>query len=123
VLTYPNEVVHVLLNLFKNAEDAFVMRKTKEPLLTVRTMEDDGYALIEVEDNAGGIDEEVIGKIFDPYFTTKEESDGTGLGLYMSRTIIHDHCGGRIEVSNTKEGACFKLFLPLYHQMEEPTCS
>jgi len=123
VLTYPNEVVHVLLNLLKNAEDAFRIKAVNEPVITIRTMKNNGYVQIEVEDNAGGIEEEVMEKIFDPYFTTKEESDGTGLGLYMSRTIIHDHCGGRIEVSNIKEGACFKLFLPLYYQMEEPTRS
>jgi C4-dicarboxylate-specific signal transduction histidine kinase len=68
---------------------------------------------VEVEDNAGGIEPAVMGKIFNPYFTTKKNNDGTGLGLYMSKIIIEDHCHGKIEVSNREEGAVFKLRLPL----------
>jgi C4-dicarboxylate-specific signal transduction histidine kinase len=113
IVTYPNEVVHVVLNLLKNAEDAFRIRDVNDPVLTIRTTEDNGHARIEIEDNAGGIEEEFLEKIFDPYFTTKEENDGTGLGLYMSRTIIQDHCGGIIEVCNTERGALFSISLPI----------
>ncbi len=113
--TYPNELVYVLLNLIKNAEDAIVIREIDAPLIVVRTMKEGEYAVIEVEDNAGGIEPEIMGKIFDPYFTTKENSGGTGLGLYMSKTIIEDHCNSKIEVKNGSMGAIFRLLFPLHH--------
>ena len=112
--TYPNEVVHVLLNLIKNAEDAIIIREIDAPMIAVRSMQEGEYAVIEVEDNAGGIESDIMGKIFDPYFTTKENSGGTGLGLYMSKTIIEDHCNGKIEVKNGSMGAIFRLCFPLY---------
>ncbi|SFV89888.1 histidine kinase [hydrothermal vent metagenome] len=115
ILTYPNEVVHVLLNLIKNAEDAIVIRKIDRPFIVVRTTQEGEYAVIEVEDNAGGIELDIMEKIFDPYFTTKENSDGTGLGLYMSKTIIEDHCNGKIEIKNGSSGAVFRLIFPLHH--------
>jgi len=113
--TYPNEVVHVLLNLIKNAEDAFVIREIDAPVIAVRSMKEGEYAVIEIEDNAGGIEPKIMEKIFDPYFTTKENSGGTGLGLYMSKTIIEDHCNGKIEVKNASSGAVFRLLFPLHH--------
>ncbi len=123
VLTYPNEIVHVLLNLLKNAEDAFVSRKIETPVITIRTVKKDEYALIEVEDNAGSIEEGIMEKIFDPYFTTKDENVGTGLGLYMSRLIIHDHCGGKMEAKNTEEGVVFSVYLPHCYDNEEQSLS
>jgi len=68
---------------------------------------------LSVSDNAGGIPEENLPYIFDPYFTTKEKRDGTGLGLYMSKLIVEDHCSGRLKVENLEEGACFTLTLPI----------
>ena len=70
-----------------------------------------GY-LIEVEDNAGGIDEDGLTKIFEPYYTTKTDRNGTGLGLYMSRMSAILHLQGSLEAENTSGGACFKLYLP-----------
>ena len=118
VLTFPNEIVHVLLNLIKNAEDAIIMRKIEAPIIAIRNRQEGEYAVIEIEDNAGGIDADILEKIFDPYFTTKEENGGTGLGLYMSRTIIHDHCNGKIEVKNGEMGALFRILLPQYQRTE-----
>ncbi len=66
-------------------------------------------AVITVEDNAGGIEEEYLDLIFEPYFTTKESSKGTGLGLYMSKMIIEKNMNGELSVENTKKGAIFKV--------------
>jgi len=105
--TYPNELKQVILNLIKNAEDVLLEKEVKNPTVTIETY---GATLI-VSDNAGGIPEDIIDKIFDPYFSTKTKKDGTGLGLYMSKTIIEDHCKGRLEVYNDHDGAVFKITL------------
>jgi len=67
--------------------------------------------ILKVCDNAGGIPEAAMTKIFDPYFSTKEEGKGTGIGLYMSKMIIEDHMHGKLTASNTAEGACFTIEL------------
>jgi len=105
--TYINEVKQVLLNLIKNAEDVLLEREIENPKIFIESYE---HTLI-IRDNAGGIPEDIIDKIFDPYFSTKEEKTGTGLGLYMSKTIIEEHCGGKLTVYNDKDGAVFKIVL------------
>jgi signal transduction histidine kinase len=105
--TYSNEIKQVILNLIKNAEDALMERKPENPTIKIIT---EGRKLF-VEDNAGGIDESIIDKIFDPYFSTKSKKDGTGLGLYMSKIIIEDHCGGKLSVKNGESGAIFIIEL------------
>jgi len=110
--TYPNEVVQVLLNLFKNAEDAFEENKTKDPKISIGGYTIDDTAYLNIQDNGGGIPADIIDKVFDPYFSTKTKKDGTGLGLYMSKTIIEEHCGGKINLKNRADGACFELLLP-----------
>jgi len=111
-LSFPNELKQVVLNILKNAQDVFADKKIDKPRLLIKTVgTDEGYEL-SISDNAGGISEEVLGHIFDPYFTTKHQSDGTGLGLYMSKMIVEDHCNGHLNVENTSEGACFILILP-----------
>ncbi len=107
IYTYPNEVKQVILNLLKNAEDILIEKRIKNPTIIIKTYD---YTL-EVIDNGGGVPEEIIDKIFDPYFSTKTKKDGTGLGLYMSKTIIEDHCEGKLEVENTKDGAIFRIVL------------
>ncbi len=106
---FSNELMQVLLNILKNAQDAFNDKNIDSPLISLRAYEDEYESFIEIADNAGGINEEVIEHIFDPYFSTKDEKNGTGLGLYMSKIIIEEHCGGKISVSNTKEGCQFKI--------------
>lgn len=113
ILTYPNELMQVLLNLIKNASDAFVDNKVIKPQITIRGFETDDYLEVEVYDNAGGIPDEIINKVFDPYFSTKTSGIGTGLGLYISRTIVQEHCRGQLLARNTEEGACFTIKLPL----------
>jgi len=109
--SYPNEVKQVILNLVKNAEDALLDNNTLNPEIKIKTYTKESHYILEVSDNAGGIDEAIIDKVFDPYFSTKLEKDGTGLGLYMSKMIINEHCKGNISVVNIENGARFTIIL------------
>ena len=105
--THATELKQVLLNLIKNAEDVLIEKEIKNPYIKIVTK---GNKLI-VSDNGGGVSKEIIDKIFDPYFSTKS-LNGTGLGLYMSKTIIEEHCEGKLSVHNSEEGAVFTVELP-----------
>ena len=109
--SYPNELNQVVLNLLKNAKDAFENNTVVSAKIVIKTEVLEGDLLLEIIDNAGGISEEIMEHLFDPYFTTKEK-DGTGLGLYMSKMIIEEHCHGELKVKNQDGGACFTLILP-----------
>ena len=111
LFTYPNELKQVILNIIKNAEDIIVERKISSGKIDIRAYPNNDICVIEIEDNAGGIKEDIIDKIFDPYFTTKNEKNGTGLGLYMSRQIIKDRIKGELLASNGKKGAIFRIEL------------
>lgn len=112
ILTFVNEVQQALINIVKNAEDALKEKRQENRKLQIRAYRKDILNIIEIEDNAGGIDPEVLPKIFDPYFSTKDEKNGTGLGLYMTKMIIEKHCQGNIKVENMKEGVLFIIELP-----------
>jgi C4-dicarboxylate-specific signal transduction histidine kinase len=103
--TYPNELKQVILNILKNAQDVLVERKIQNPYIKIIATK---YQLI-IKDNGGGIDQEIMPHIFDPYFSTKKQKDGTGLGLYMSKVIIEQHCQGKLMVSNDDNGAIFTI--------------
>jgi len=105
--TFENELKQVILNLIKNAEDALVDNRVKNPRIDI-LIKDSNFT---IKDNAGGIPENIIDKIFNPYFSTKTKKDGTGLGLYMSKMIIEDHCSGEIHVTNENNGAKFQITL------------
>jgi hypothetical protein len=107
--SYPNEIKQVVLNLIKNAEDVLLEREIEDAYIKLSTYKEDDTHIIEISDNAGGVPEDIIDKIFEPYFSTKKGKDGTGLGLYMSKIIIEEHCAGRLSVYNNKEGAVFKV--------------
>jgi len=113
VLMHPNEMMQVILNIIKNAVDNFISKGIENPSIMIEIFVDEKNVRIVVCDNGGGIKEEDLEKVFDPYFSTKEEKNGTGLGLYMSRLILQDHHQGKIEVHNSQEGACFSITLPL----------
>ena len=109
--SYPNELKQVVLNLIKNAEDILVEKQSREPFIKIKTFKEKHSYILEISDNGGGIPKDIIDKIFDPYFSTKMEKDGTGLGLYMSKMIIQEHCKGTISVINTQDGALFRISL------------
>ena len=104
---YNSEMMQVILNILKNAQDNFKEKTIKYPHITIRTSEKS----ISISDNGGGISKNLIEKIFDPYFSTKDEKNGTGLGLYMSKIIVEDHHKGSLHVSNSDDGACFNIEL------------
>lgn len=108
---YPNEFSQALLNILVNARDALVAREAPEPVITVTIGTEEGKCVVTVADNAGGIREEIIEKIFDPYFTTKGPEQGTGIGLYMAKLIIEKNMGGRITVRNSAKGAEFRIVI------------
>ncbi|MDD2291439.1 MAG: ATP-binding protein [Aliarcobacter sp.] len=97
---YPNEFLQVLVNLINNAKDALLTQAMDSRFISIRTCVKNKKYIIEVNDNGGGIDESIISKIFDPYFTTKHKSQGTGIGLYMSHQIIVEHMKGTLSVKN-----------------------
>ena len=106
-----SELIQVLLNIIKNAID--ILKEKEQPReIVVKAYQQSGQTYIVIEDNAGGISEDIINKIFDPYFSTKKEKHGMGLGLYMSKLIIQEHCDGSLDVHNTKAGALFTITLP-----------
>ncbi|MFA6136598.1 MAG: PAS domain S-box protein [Sulfurimonas sp.] len=111
VKAYPRELMQVFVNIINNAKDSLVANKREDAVITVKVYDDEEYVNTEVCDNGVGIDIEILPKIFDPYFTTKDEKTGTGLGLYMSKMIIEEHLKGKIEVSSEDKGACFRVRL------------
>jgi len=111
IKTYPNEIKQVILNLIKNAEDVLIEKQIINPYIKIMTYKEGENLVLSVSDNGGGIPKEIRDKIFDPYFSTKIKKNGTGLGLYMSKTIVEKHCGGKLTVANSDEGAVFKILL------------
>lgn len=113
IYSYKNELMHVFLNVLWNSIDALKETDTLNGKILIKIFQqENNYAVLTIEDNAGGIPEKIINNVFDPYFSTKSKN-GTGLGLYMSKTIIEEHCKGSIKVVNNSEGACFTIKLPL----------
>jgi PAS domain S-box-containing protein len=109
IFGFPNEYSQVLLNILMNARDALLERRPGAPLVTVTISREGEKAVVIIADNAGGIPEEILEKVFEPYFTTKGPDKGTGVGLFMSKIIIENNMGGKLTVSNSKEGAEFKV--------------
>ncbi|OGU07363.1 MAG: hypothetical protein A2075_13960 [Geobacteraceae bacterium GWC2_58_44] len=105
----PNEFSQVILNILVNAKDAIMERNVEEPRVALRLFRENDRMVLTIADNAGGIPPEIIDRIFDPYFTTKAPDKGTGIGLFMSKTIIEKNMKGTLTVHNTEQGAQFRI--------------
>ncbi|WP_298749170.1 HAMP domain-containing sensor histidine kinase [uncultured Arcobacter sp.] len=108
VLGYKNEYTQVLINLLNNAKDALIQRKIENPKIIIRVKEYEKEIILNIEDNAGGIDVSPLEEIFKPFFTHGKKN-GTGIGLFMSKLIIENNMHGKLLVNNTNNGAEFKI--------------
>lgn len=106
---HPNEYAQVLLNILMNARDELVGHNVDAALISIHAFVEGGISVVTITDNAGGISDEIIDRLFDPYFTTKSPDKGTGIGLFMSKTIIEKSMGGSLTVRNTGSGAEFRI--------------
>ena len=113
VLGISNELTQVIVNLIKNASDAFVQNSILIREINITLKEEDGYAVIEVQDNAGGIKQKNAYKVFEPYFTTKHATQGTGLGLFMSKMICEKGMHGSLDVKSKKNITTFSIKIPI----------
>ncbi|MDC0933534.1 transporter substrate-binding domain-containing protein [Arcobacteraceae bacterium] len=110
---YESEFSQVLLNILTNAKDAFLENNIDDPNITIETKQVQTHIKILISDNAGGISKSIINKIFEPYFTTKTNYNGTGLGLYMSKIIIEQNMQGQLSVQNIPNGVKFSIYIPI----------
>lgn len=101
VCGYETELIQVLINILNNSKDALEFLNENEKFIFIDIFREDNKAVIEIKDNAGGIEEEIIDKVFEPYFTTKHQTQGTGIGLFMCKEIINKHMNGQINIANT----------------------
>ena len=121
ITSFQNELIHVILNILNNAIDAFQKTDLKNRYIFIDCYKEENYLNIEIKDNAKGIKDEIIDRIFEPYFTTKHQSQGTGIGLYMIQEIVQKHLSGTIEAKNVEytyknkiyTGAKFIVKLPI----------
>ncbi len=117
---FENELVQVFINIFNNAKDILLEKKVQKPLIFIDAFLKEDTVNISIKDNAGGVDDKILDKIFEPYFTTKHQSKGTGIGLYMSGQIIEKHMDGSLFVKNVDfkhediryQGAKFIIAIP-----------
>lgn len=119
---YPNELKQALLNLFSNARDAIKSKREDGKLkfdglisvfLRNEKRGDRNYLDIEVRDNGGGVPQQIMNRVFEPYFSTKAQGEGVGIGLYMAKTVIENSFGGHISLANMGDGAVFCISVPL----------
>lgn len=112
IYTFSNEFIQVFINLLNNAKDSYKEQNIQNATIKITTLLEADELKIEVQDNAGGIDKDIIDKLGEPYVSTKSKN-GTGLGIYMSKMILEKHFNGKLSWKNSDEGACFTITLPL----------
>ncbi len=106
---FKNEFSQVIINLLNNSRDALIEKQVTEGRILISAKQKKGAVIVKVVDNAGGIPEKIIDRVFEPYYTTKEEGKGTGIGLYMSKMIVEENMQGRMQVRNISNGAEFSM--------------
>jgi len=111
LVNYQSMLFQIMINILNNAKDALLEKEHLQRKISITLQEKDTHISIEIQDNGGGIPENIIDKVFNPYFSTKEKKNGTGLGLYMAKTIIEERMNGTIRVTNKKDGALFEILL------------
>jgi len=111
VYGYSNELGQAILNIINNAKDALIDLDIKDKHIIITIVQKENNTLLSISDNAGGISQDIIEKMYDPYFSTKTQKNGTGLGLYMAKIIIEDKLKGKIKFHNTENGAQFDILL------------
>lgn len=118
IYCYKNELIQIIINIINNAKDA-INENNKYKFIIIQAYEENNMTIIDITDNGGGIDDEIIDKIFDPYFTTKHKSAGTGIGLYMSKNIVEKHIKGELSIKNViiskfdKDFVCAKFSIKI----------
>ncbi len=115
VYGFQREFQQVLLNIFSNAKDKFTEKHIRDPHITIKL----NKGSITIQDNGGGIDKEVLPRVFEPYFTTKEQGSGTGMGLYLAKIIIEDNMQGKISIANKDDGVMLSIVLKYSNENKE----
>ena len=113
IKNHKNELIQVLLNIFNNSKDAIKEFNSKKGVVIIDVIILENYIKITIQDNGGGIDQEIIDRVFEPYFTTKFKDEGTGIGLYMSKMIVEESMGGRLKLENRDSGVLTTIKLPI----------
>jgi signal transduction histidine kinase len=113
VFGYPREFAQVIINLLTNAKDILLERSSANPMIKISSKVENQTLFVVVQDNGGGVDAQIEDKIFDPYFSTKKSTQGSGLGLYMSKMIIEKNMGGELVYQKKSDGAQFTIKIPL----------
>lgn len=106
---YSGEYTQAILNIFTNAKDVLLERKVSTPCISIRIFSENNRSVVTIADNGGGIPDDILPNIFDPYFTTRKSGTGTGIGLFMSKIIIEKNLHGRLTARNVEGGAEFRI--------------
>ena len=109
---YPNELLQCFMNIFNNAKDILESLSYQNKYIFIDTYKDADNYIIKFRDNAGGIPQQIVDRIWEPYFSTKKDLNGTGLGLYMVKNMVEKHMKGKILLKNDNKGASFVLLIP-----------
>lgn len=110
---FQNEFSHVLFNVINNARDGIIESQVEDKYISIRAFTKDKEVVIEITNTGKQIPDEILEKLFHPYFTTKEDNDGTGVGLYISRIIVEQRMNGKIQLENVADGVCCRIVLKI----------